>query len=72
MSNANKVTADMYFDAEVALLKEQSTLPAGTTSDKIRALAARGVARADIAKMLSIRYQHVRNVLTTELKRKAI
>lgn len=34
-----------------------------TKSDKIRALAATGVARAEIAKYLQIRYQHVRNVL---------
>lgn len=34
-----------------------------TTSAKIRALAARGMKRADIARVLGIRYQHVRNVL---------
>ena len=34
-----------------------------TTSAKIRALAADGVPRADIARKLDIRYQHVRNVL---------
>ena len=34
-----------------------------TTSAKIRALAAQGKARADIARLLGIRYQHVRNVL---------
>lgn len=34
-----------------------------TKSDKIRALAAQGMARADIARELGIRYQHVRNVL---------
>ena len=32
-------------------------------SAKIRALAARGMKRADIARLLGIRYQHVRNVL---------
>ena len=34
-----------------------------TTAAKIRALAAKGQSRADIARMLGIRYQHVRNVL---------
>jgi AbrB family looped-hinge helix DNA binding protein len=34
-----------------------------TKSAKIRALAARGVARAEIARVLGVRYQHVRNVL---------
>ncbi len=34
-----------------------------TKSDKIRALAKAGYARADIARFLDIRYQHVRNVL---------
>jgi bifunctional DNA-binding transcriptional regulator/antitoxin component of YhaV-PrlF toxin-antitoxin module len=35
-----------------------------TKSAKIRALAAEGYERADIARYLGIRYQHVRNVLT--------
>jgi hypothetical protein len=34
-----------------------------TVSDKIRALNAAGFARADIARFLGKRYQHVRNVL---------
>jgi hypothetical protein len=34
-----------------------------TVADKIRALASAGVARADIARFLGKRYQHVRNVL---------
>ena len=37
-----------------------------TTAAKIRALDAMGVARADIARFLNIRYQHVRNVLTRD------
>ena len=40
-----------------------------TTSAKIRALAARGVERADIARALGIRYQHVRNVLERDKAR---
>lgn len=34
-----------------------------TVADKIRALSASGVPRADIARFLGKRYQHVRNVL---------
>ncbi|HUZ11597.1 MAG TPA: hypothetical protein VMU93_01935 [Caulobacteraceae bacterium] len=37
--------------------------PHATVADQIRALAAAGVARADIARFLGKRYQHVRNVL---------
>jgi len=37
--------------------------PHSTVADKIRALAAAGVPRADIARFLGKRYQHVRNVL---------
>lgn len=42
-----------------------------TTSDKIRALAADGVPRADIARKLDIRYQHVRNVLEHDRMKEA-
>ena len=47
-----------------AWIKATKDLP--TKSAKIRALDAMGVARADIARFLDIRYQHVRNVLTQE------
>jgi hypothetical protein len=43
-----------------------------TTAAKIRVLAAKGQSRADIARALGIRYQHVRNVLVRdEAKAKA-
>jgi bifunctional DNA-binding transcriptional regulator/antitoxin component of YhaV-PrlF toxin-antitoxin module len=43
-----------------------------STAAKIRALAAEGRSRADIARALGIRYQHVRNVLIRdEVKAKA-
>lgn len=42
-----------------------------TTSAKIRALAADGVPRAEIARKLDIRYQHVRNVLEHDRQKKA-
>ncbi len=40
--------------------------PYATVSDKIRALNAAGVARAEIARFLGKRYQHVRNVLEAD------
>jgi hypothetical protein len=43
----------------------------GTKSDKIRRLIALGEKRGSIAKMLGIRYQHVRNVEITPIKRTA-
>jgi hypothetical protein len=42
-----------------------------TVSDKIRALAAAGYPRADIARALGKRYQHVRNVLEADSVRLA-
>jgi len=39
-----------------------------TKSDKIRALSEAGYSRADIARFLGIRYQHVRNVLVQSTK----
>ena len=40
-----------------------------TKSAAIRALATEGKTRGEIAKLLNIRYQHVRNVLITPLKK---
>src|SRR5262245_18862833 len=42
-----------------------------TVSAKIRALADQGMSRADIARRLDIRYQHVRNVLEYDKARQA-
>ena len=39
-----------------------------TTSGKIRYLDKKGLSRGDISRVLNIRYQHVRNVLTQPLK----
>ncbi len=50
--------ATMSKDAAVSKVE---ALP--TVSGKIRALDKMGFARADIARMLTKRYQHVRNVL---------
>ena len=40
-----------------------------TTSSKIRYLNGEGLSRSEIAKTLNIRYQHVRNVLITPIKK---
>lgn len=38
-------------------------------SSKIRQLSSLGLTRSQIASLLNIRYQHVRNVLVTPLKK---
>ncbi|MFI4935853.1 MAG: AbrB/MazE/SpoVT family DNA-binding domain-containing protein [Caulobacterales bacterium] len=43
--------------------------PYATVAGKIRALAGAGVPRADIARFLGKRYQHVRNVLEDDAQR---
>ncbi|MFI4973576.1 MAG: AbrB/MazE/SpoVT family DNA-binding domain-containing protein [Caulobacterales bacterium] len=43
--------------------------PYSTVSDRIRALDAAGVPRAEIARFLGKRYQHVRNVLESDAQR---
>ncbi len=48
-------------DTRAAMDREAAGLE--TKSDKIRALGGAGFERADIARYLAIRYQHVRNVL---------
>lgn len=40
----------------------------GSKSQAIRTLTSQGKTRSEIAKMLNIRYQHVRNVLITPVK----
>jgi len=44
----------------------------GTKSAAIRRLTAEGKTRSEVAKMLGIRYQHVRNVLITPIKKEAV
>ncbi len=43
--------------------------PKMTKSDKIRSLYSMGYSKGDISRILSLRYQHVRNVLITPLKK---
>jgi AbrB family looped-hinge helix DNA binding protein len=51
--------------------KEQVVAGLPTKSAKIRALHRTGYSRAEIAKFLNIRYQHVRNVLERDATREA-
>lgn len=62
-SNAVQVTNLPAMDAE-AYIKQ-----CGTKSAAIRRLAGDGLKRGEIAKYLNIRYQHVRNVLITPVKK---
>jgi hypothetical protein len=62
MSNTKKT-------AQVLDRKTQSELESLTsTAAKVRYLAATGMSRGDISRVLNIRYQWVRNVLITPLK----
>ena len=47
--------------------KELNALPG--KSSKVRYLTAKGLTRSEIANLLGIRYQHVRNVQVTLLKK---
>ena len=68
---ATKVKALPRKKVEVSkeCLADLKKLPEGTKSSKIRALHAKGYERGQIALALNIRYQHVRNVLVTPIKR---
>lgn len=57
---ATKLAARSYEDL-IAEYKTKSAL--------IRALHAEGESRGSIAKLMNIRYQHVRNVLITPIKK---
>lgn len=49
---------------------EAIVVGSATKSDKIRQLLALNIKRGEVAKLLNIRYQHVRNVEITPIKRK--
>lgn len=44
----------------------------GTKSNAIRVLTSQGKTRSEIAKMLNIKYQHVRNVQITPIKKTSV
>jgi hypothetical protein len=63
MSNTKKVTVAKSDELEA--LSEMKTM-----SEKIRYLSNVGYDKGDISRILDIRYQWVRNVLITPLKKK--
>lgn len=68
MAKANEATNEVINEApayDVGKLMDEHK----TKSAVIRYLAAQGMKKGDIAKLLDIRYQHVRNVLVQPLKK---
>lgn len=63
MTKSNKATKE----TKAPVINTYPDLP--TKSAKIRAMDNDGLTRSEIAKALDIRYQHVRNVLITPLKK---
>ena len=61
----NQVTNDV-FESKIQFIRQNDEF---TVSRKIRELSSLGVTRSEIGKILNIRYQHVRNVLITPVKR---
>ncbi len=64
MANVKKIAPKLPTSVQDALSKLD------TTSSKVRYLDSQKYARADIARILDIRYQWVRGVLNTPLKGK--
>jgi hypothetical protein len=56
-------------NTEVGMSGAEYIKSKGTKSAAIRALAADGMSKGDISRFLEIRFQHVRNVLVTPLKK---
>jgi hypothetical protein len=64
------VTTDRYPKMDVDPARAEALIaPYRTVSDRIRALARAGYSRADIARILNKRYQHVRNVLEADAQK---
>jgi hypothetical protein len=60
MSNS-KTKTNIDFQKEMSSMK--------TVSEKVRYLTSKGIERKEVALILNIRYQHVRNILTRQLKK---
>jgi len=69
MKKFEGVVAGEEYAVDFTALPEVAYSNCKTKSAQIRARAAAGQSRADIAKAMNIRYQHVRNVLLTPLKK---
>lgn len=67
MAKAKKMNKEATVQATVNVDDEWMSL--STKSAQIRYLSAMGKTNSEISKMMNIRYQHVRNVLITPLKK---
>ena len=63
------VVAGIEYLTDFTALPEVAYSTCKTKSEEIRARSKDGQSRSAIAKAMNIRYQHVRNVLLTPLKR---
>lgn len=71
MTKAAKKTKEVKVQAQKKEADISKYAELESTSAKIRAMTADGMSRSEVAKALNIRYQHVRNVLITPLKKTA-
>lgn len=69
VNSSEHVVAGAEFLADFTALPVVAYSNCKTKSEQIRKMAADGFSRAQIAKSMNIRYQHVRNVLLTPLKK---
>jgi hypothetical protein len=69
MSKSNVMVMGPEFQNDMTPIAVPMYSEFKTKSAQIRARAKDGQSRADIAKAMGIRYQHVRNVLLTPLKK---
>jgi hypothetical protein len=69
---AAEVPAKLTQEQITARANELIKKHGGTKSAAIRALDAEKKTRGEIAKLLDIRYQHVRNILITPIKKQMV
>ena len=63
------MTAQVETVKSVHTIESMNLAGLTTKSSQIRFLASEGMSRGDISRLLEIRYQHVRNVLITPIKK---
>lgn len=67
MAQAKQETQKAATESGVTAAQQKHMKALPSTSARIRYLAEQGYSRSESAKILGIRYQHVRNVLVTPL-----
>lgn len=70
MNKKQEVKIVANTEAAAANVEQLKALGHTTTSAQIRYLLSTGMKRGDVAKSLNKRYQHVRNVEITPIKKK--